>query len=105
MAKFLKLFDGTRLEISGTNGNNKWNNSTKIPFITGVITHLLSGMSHQVGKHHWGAPLLQYQHGNCLRNRWGRDLPHLATSNVRHFLREAVEAVGIPALWMLEVQS
>ena len=25
-----------------------WINPTKIPFITGVITHLLSGMSHQV---------------------------------------------------------
>ena len=30
----------------------QWINPTKIPFITGVITHLLSGMSHQVGDSH-----------------------------------------------------
>ena len=29
---------------------NKWINPTKISFITGVISHLLSGMSHQVAK-------------------------------------------------------
>jgi len=29
----------------------KWINPTKIPFITGVISHLLSGMSHQVESH------------------------------------------------------
>ena len=28
--------------------NYKWINPTKIPFITGVISHLLTGMSHQV---------------------------------------------------------
>jgi hypothetical protein len=34
----------------GYNLNYKWINPTKIPFITEVIIHLLSGMSHQVGK-------------------------------------------------------
>ena len=33
----------------GYNPNYKWINPTKIPFITGVISHLLTGMSHQVG--------------------------------------------------------
>ena len=30
-----------------------WINPTKIPFITGVISHLLSGMSHQVLENPW----------------------------------------------------
>ena len=39
----------TSLLVSGlVHHNYKWINTTKIPFITGVISHLLSGMSHQV---------------------------------------------------------
>ena len=34
--------------LGGYNPSYKWINPTNIPFITGVITHLLSGMSHQV---------------------------------------------------------
>ena len=44
--------------------NYKWINPTKIPFITGVISHLLSGMSHQVndGKCRgcWSAKLIHH---------------------------------------------
>ena len=36
----------------GYNPNYKWINLT-YPIITGVITHLLSGMSHQVGSVFW----------------------------------------------------
>ena len=58
----------------------QWINPTKIPFITGVITHLLSGMSHQVWicleighpQLHWMCkailrvvPIAEGKNGNC----------------------------------------
>ena len=43
------ILGGSSHLVSGlVHPSYKWINPTKIPFITGVITHLLSGMSHQV---------------------------------------------------------
>ena len=46
----------------------KWDFCRVNPLITGVITHLLSGMSHQVTKKHW-SPNLAENHGIHMPSR------------------------------------